>query len=153
MSSEYQTDQTFMRRALELASDARKMDEVPVGALVVNDGAVIGEGHNRVISDLDPSAHAEVVAIRDAASNVGNFRLANSVLYVTMEPCIMCAGAILQARIEKVVFAAWDIRFGAGGSRLNLLESQFLNHQCKVHSGVLEKEAKVLLQSFFSAKR
>ncbi len=142
-----------MRHALMLAHDAQEVGEIPVGALVVRSGEILGKGSNRVITDLDPSAHAEVVAIRDAASRSGNFRLTGSVLYVTLEPCVMCAGAILQARIEKVVFAAWDERFGAAGSQLNLLESPFLNHQCQVHSGVLQEEAGMLLKNFFSSRR
>ncbi len=142
-----------MRHALMLAHDAQEVGEIPVRALVVRSGEILGKGSNRVITDLDPSAHAEVVAIRDAASRSGNFRLTGSVLYVTLEPCVMCAGAILQARIEKVVFAAWDERFGAAGSQLNLLESPFLNHQCQVHSGVLQEEAGMLLKNFFSSRR
>ncbi|NKB64725.1 MAG: tRNA-specific adenosine deaminase [Gammaproteobacteria bacterium] len=153
MSSDYKIQQEFMRHALMLAHDAQEVGEIPVGALVVRSGEILGKGSNRVITDLDPSAHAEVVAIRDAASRSGNFRLTGSVLYVTLEPCVMCAGAILQARIEKVVFAAWDERFGAAGSQLNLLESPFLNHQCQVHSGVLQEEAGMLLKNFFSSRR
>jgi tRNA(adenine34) deaminase len=142
-----------MTRALELARNSRELDEVPVGAVVVIDGEIVGEGHNRCIADHDPSAHAEVVAIRQAALRAKNYRLPKATVYVTLEPCSMCAGAILQARIERVVFGVQDERSGAAGSQLNLLQSPFMNHQCKLESGVLATESQTLIQHFFQNRR
>jgi tRNA(adenine34) deaminase len=146
-------DADYMQEALLEAEKARDFGEVPVGAVVVLDQKVIGRGCNRPITDKDPSGHAEINALRDAASNLGNYRLTGADLYVTLEPCIMCAGAILHARISRVIFGAWDEKTGAAGSRLNLLESSFLNHQTSVVSGVLEQEAGKLLQDFFRSRR
>ncbi len=146
-------DVLYMREALLEAARAQDLGEVPVGAVVVLDHQVIGRGCNRPITDNDPSGHAEINALRDAAANLGNYRLSGADLYVTLEPCIMCAGAILHARISRLVFGARDEKSGAAGSRLNLLESQFLNHQTRVVSGVLEREAAMLLQKFFQSKR
>ncbi len=153
IESRYQVDRRYMERALLLAQQARDRNEIPVGAVVVLADEVVGQGANQSVSEHDPSGHAEIVAIRDAARRVGNYRLNGATLYVTLEPCIMCAGAILHARLERVVFAAWDARYGAAGSRLNLLESPFLNHRCQVESGVLDQRAKVLLHTFFAQKR
>lgn len=146
-------DDGFMRQALALAACAREAGEVPVGAVVVLNDEVIGRGYNRPIGLCDPSAHAEVLAIRDAAAATGNYRLPGASLYVTLEPCIMCAGAILHARIERVVFAARDERFGAAGSAVNLLESEFLNHRCAVLAGVLSDESAAMLKGFFAGRR
>lgn len=143
----------FMQRALTLAKQAGEAGEVPVGAVVVLDDEIIGEGSNRPIAKHDPSAHAEIVAIRDAADRLGNYRLAGATLYVTLEPCIMCAGAILHARIDRLVFAARDRQYGAAGSALNLVESEFLNHRAAVVAGVCEKEAGTLLSGFFENRR
>lgn len=153
MNPESRSDPAFMARALEEAARAEAAGEVPVGAVVVLDGEVIGQGHNRCIPDHDPSAHAEIMAIRDAAHRAGNHRLTGATLYVTLEPCIMCAGAILHARIERLVYAAPDPRFGAAGSALNLLESPFLNHRTRIVSGVMRAEASELLHSFFAGRR
>jgi tRNA(adenine34) deaminase len=142
-----------MTRALELARYSRELDEIPVGAVVVIDGRIVGEGHNRCVTDHDPSAHAEIVAIRRAANTVKNYRLTGASLYVTLEPCSMCAGAILQARIARVVFGAHDERSGAAGSQLNLLQSPFMNHQCKLESGVLATESLTMIQGFFQDRR
>lgn len=143
----------YMREALLEAETARDLGEVPVGAVVVLDHQVIGRGCNRPITDKDPSGHAEINALRDAAIRIGNYRLTGADLYVTLEPCIMCAGAILHARIARLVFGAWDEKTGAAGSRLNLLESEFLNHQTRVVTGVLEQEAGNLLKDFFISRR
>ena len=151
--SQREVDLTYMALAFELAQQASLMDEVPVGAVIVSDGKVIGQGHNQAICCHDPSAHAEVVAIRSACKNTSNYRLTGSTMYVTMEPCIMCAGAILHSRIDRLVFAAFDEKFGACGSLLNLLESKFLNHQCKITSGVMALECGNLLSAFFTKKR
>jgi tRNA(adenine34) deaminase len=146
-------DQRFMRRALELAKQASDLGEVPVGSVVVMNNEIIGEGHNRPVSSHDPTAHAEIMAIRDACNHVDNYRLTGATLYVTLEPCIMCAGAILTSRIERLVFGARDERFGAAGTQVNLVESTFLNHQATVTAGILESVSKVLLQEFFQARR
>ena len=146
-------DRSFMTRALALAAAAREAGDVPVGALVARGGAVLGQGANRVVRDADPSAHAEIVALRAAGAAAGNYRLPGTTLYVTLEPCAMCAGAIVHARAERVVFAAFDPRVGAGGSVFNLLDSPHLNHRCVISSGLLADEAAALLDDFFAARR
>ncbi|MCP3870856.1 MAG: tRNA adenosine(34) deaminase TadA [Gammaproteobacteria bacterium] len=143
-----------MEQALMLARKAGERDEVPVGAVLVQDGVVIGEGWNRPIGERDPTAHAEIVALRDAAARVGNYRLPGTVLYVTLEPCAMCAGAIIHARVERVVFGAYDPRSGAAGSVLDLLPSdQRFNHRVEVRGGLLEESCSNLLKTFFRARR
>ena len=142
-----------MARALELAREAQRHGEVPVGAVIVHEGDVIGEGSNRTISAADPTAHAEVVAIREAAAHLGSWRLVETTLYVTLEPCAMCAGAIVLARIPRVVFGASDPKAGMGGSLDNLLQDRRLNHRCEVTSGVGADESSLLLKSFFQARR
>lgn len=142
-----------MARALESAREAESLGEVPVGAVVVRDDEVLGEGFNRTITDADPTAHAEVVAIRRAAERVGDWRLLESTLYVTLEPCAMCAGAIVLARVPRVVFGASDPKAGMGGSLENLLEDVRLNHRCEVVRGVGREEASRLLEDFFRARR
>ncbi len=142
-----------MQQALRLARHAELMGEVPVGAVVVKQGALVGEGWNRPIEQHDPSAHAEIGAIRMAASTLGNYRIPGTTLYVTLEPCIMCAGAIVQARVERVVFGAEDPRAGAVSSHFHLLQSPQLNHQCEIHSGVLAEESAALLKQFFRQRR
>ena len=146
-------DEQFMRRALELARQAESVGEVPVGALVVQDGAVIGEGWNRPVASNDPTAHAEIEALRAAAAHVANYRLGNATLYVTVEPCAMCAGAIVTARIERLVFGARDIRFGAVRSKFALADSELLNHRVQVEEGLFAAEAADLLAEFFRARR
>ena len=130
-------DERFMRRALALARRAQEAGEVPVGAVVVLDGEIIGEGWNQPIRSNDPSAHAEMVALRAAAARRRNYRLPDSTLYVTLEPCAMCAGAIVHARVTRVVYGAADPKSGAAGSVFNLLDSEQLNHRAQISSGVL----------------
>lgn len=142
-----------MRRALALAREAEAAGEVPVGALVVLDGEVIGEGWNRPICSNDPTAHAEIVAMRDAAVRVGNYRLTGADLYVTLEPCLMCAGAMVHARIRRLVFGAADPRAGAAGTVFEVLESPALNHRVTVTGGVLAQPGGELLRRFFRARR
>jgi len=142
-----------MERALELARCAEAEGEVPVGAVVVANGEVIGEGWNRPIALHDPTAHAEIHAIRDAAIQQKNYRIPGSTLYVTLEPCAMCAGAIVHARIERVVFAATDPRSGAAGSQFQLLQHSALNHHCQIESGVMGEESSELLRDFFRRRR
>ncbi len=142
-----------MRRALALAARAEAMGEVPVGALLVRDGEVLGEGWNQPIAAQDPTAHAEVVALRAAAARVGNYRLAGTTLYVTLEPCPMCAGAIVLARVARVVFGAPDPLAGAGGSVFDLLRARELNHRTEVVGGVLADECAARLKAFFQARR
>ena len=147
-------EQRFMHHALELAQRAQAEGEVPVGALLVLDGRVIGEGWNRPINSRDPTAHAEIMALRVAARSKGNYRLPGSTLYVTLEPCCMCAGAIVHARVEKVVFGAWDRKSGAAGSVFDLLPSdQRFNHRVAAQGGVLHKESSDLLKAFFRRRR
>ena len=147
------TDFHWRREALALAREAGAADEVPVGALVVKDGEVFGRGFNRPIGGHDPTAHAEVMAMRDAAQRLGNYRLVDCTLYVTLEPCVMCAGAIMLARIASVVFGAADPKTGACGSVVDLFAESRLNHHARVQGGVLAEESAALLSSFFAARR
>ena len=147
------TDEIYMQRALELAEQAQKADEVPVGAVLVMDGKIVGEGYNQVISLSDPSAHAEAQAIRAAGQAIDNYRLVNSTLYVTLEPCAMCAGAILHARIARLVFGADDPRAGAVHSVYDLIAQPRLNHQLSWTGGVLAEECGERLRSFFAQRR
>ena len=142
-----------MRAALELAAQAEACGEVPVGAVVVKDGEIVGRGYNHPISAHDPTAHAEVIALRDAAQRLQNYRLGGCELYVTLEPCVMCAGAILHARIARVVYGAPDPKTGACGSVLDLFAETRLNHHAEVTPGVLRPDAAALLQRFFLARR
>ena len=142
-----------MTRALELARQARDRGEVPVGAIVVHDGAVIGEGFNQPISLADPSAHAEMQAIRMAARRLDNYRLLDATLYVTLEPCAMCAGAMVHARIKRLVYGAADPKTGATGSVFNLVQTERLNHRLEVEGGVMKKECGELLKDFFRKRR
>lgn len=146
-------DSRWMTHALDLAREAGSLGEVPVGAVIVRDGTVVGEGFNRTITDADPSAHAEVVAIRQAAARQGDWRLIDCTLYVTLEPCAMCAGAIVLARIPRVVYSASDPKAGMAGSLENLLEDERLNHRCEVVRGVERDAASRLLKDFFRARR
>lgn len=148
------TDEDYMRIALELARLGAAVGEVPVGAVVVRDGEIIGRGYNAPISLNDPSAHAEIQAMRDAASNVGNYRLVDCTLYVTLEPCVMCVGAMQHARIARLVFGARDPKTGACGSVINLIGESRLNHHLKqMTDGVLADECSRLLSDFFAARR
>ena len=148
-----EADTAAMRVALVAAGQAAAAGEVPVGAVVVADGAVIATGHNRSICDSDPSGHAEIVALRAAAESLGNYRLANASLYVTLEPCVMCVGAIVQARVSRVVFGAYDAKAGALGSATDLSDSKALNHRFEINGGLLADECGVLLKVFFQARR
>jgi len=142
-----------MREALQLAQAAALAGEVPVGALVVQGERVIGRGSNRPISGCDPTAHAEVVALRDAAKHLGDYRLGGTTLYVTLEPCIMCAAALVHARVDRVVFGAWDPKAGGAGSIANVFNIRELNHRVDVFGGVLAAECGALLSDFFRARR
>jgi tRNA(adenine34) deaminase len=146
-------DQSFMQRALELARDAQALGEVPVGALIVLDGAIVGEGFNCPISSNDPTAHAEVQALRAAAQALGNYRLPGTTLYVTLEPCVMCAGAIVHARVARVVFGACDPKTGACGSVLDLFAERRINHHAELVRGVLAEECGQQLREFFARRR
>lgn len=148
-----QRDEEWMQRALDLARAGAALGEVPVGALVVRDGELIGEGCNGPISRHDPTAHAEIQAMRAAAQRVGNYRLVGASLYVTLEPCAMCAGAMFHARIARVVFGAADPKTGACGSVINLFDETRLNHHGKVVGGVLLEPCSALLTNFFKARR
>jgi tRNA(adenine34) deaminase len=147
------TDTEFMRRALELAHGAQVAGEVPVGALVALGGEVIGEGWNRPIAVHDPTAHAEIIALRAAALRRGNYRLEASTLYVTLEPCAMCLGAAINARVARVVFGAWDLKAGACGSVFDLTREPRLTHRPDVFGGVCADECRALLRTFFEARR
>lgn len=147
------SDEGFMKEALRLAMEAGAMGEVPVGAVVVKDEEIIGRGFNAPISRQDPTAHAEIVALREAARRLGNYRLPGCALYVTLEPCAMCAGAIIHARIARVVFGARDPKTGACGSVANLFGEPRLNFHATVTDGVLAGECGALLTNFFAAKR
>lgn len=142
-----------MQQALELAHEAQRAGEVPVGAVVVRDGVVVGRGYNRPISSHDPTAHAEIVALRDAANRLNNYRLGECELFVTLEPCAMCAGAMLHARIARVVYGARDPKTGACGSVIDLFAESQLNHHTAIVGGVLAESAAALLQSFFFERR
>ncbi len=146
-------DEHHMRRALSIAREGGSLGEVPVGAVVVLDGEVIGEGYNAPISRHDPTAHAEIQAMRAAAQRIGNYRIAGANLFVTLEPCSMCAGAMMHARIARVVFGAADPKTGACGSVIDLFAEQRLNHHAEVIGGVLVKECGALLKDFFKERR
>ncbi len=146
-------DLKFMKLALDLAKKAESKNEVPVGAVIVKDGEVIGRGMNRSISDHDPTSHAEINAIREAAKAIGNYRLKDCLIYVTLEPCAMCVGAIQHARISKIFYGASDPKTGACGSVVNLIRIEEINHHTEVCSGLLEKECGQVLKDFFLAKR
>lgn len=142
-----------MSRAIELAREAEAAGEVPVGAVIVKDGMVLGEGWNRPISTSDPSAHAEMIAMRAAAQELGNYRLLDTTLYVTLEPCAMCAGAMVHARVKRLVYAATDPRAGAAGSVFNIVQHTALNHRLEMTAGVLAEECSTMLRRFFAARR
>jgi tRNA(adenine34) deaminase len=145
--------ETHMQAALELAREAGCAGEVPVGAVVVVAGKIVGRGHNAPISTRDPTAHAELRAIRAAAAAIGNYRLEEATLYVTLEPCVMCAGALVAARIRRLVFGARDLRFGGVRSKFRIADSELLNHRVEIVEGVLAVECVELLRRFFEAKR
>lgn len=143
----------FMEEAIKEAKKAEALGDVPVGAVAVKDGIIIGRGHNKKEIENDPAGHAEIAALKEAAAAVNNWRLSEVTLFVTMEPCPMCAGAILQARIKTLVFGAWDMNWGACGSKLNLLEPNKFNHNIEVIGGIKEKECADLTENFFQRRR
>jgi tRNA(adenine34) deaminase len=143
----------WMREALAEAAKAMAVDDVPIGAVAVRDGMIVGRGHNRKEADRDPTAHAEMIALREAARTLGGWRLVGVTLYGTLEPCAMCAGAMIQARLPRLVWAADDPKAGAGGSVLNLLQHEQLNHRVEVIRGVLEEDAQAQLRAFFESLR
>ena len=147
------TDIDLMWAALAEAEKARLSEEVPVGAIVALSGEIIGSGFNRTIQDCDPSAHAEIVAVRQASTNKNNHRLNGATVYVTLEPCAMCVCAMIQARVQRLVFGAYDSKAGAVGSVLDLSESKELNHRIEVNGGLLDAECSMILKDFFAAKR
>jgi tRNA(adenine34) deaminase len=147
------SDEHFMREALKEAQQAFEADEVPIGAVIVKDGEVLARAHNLREKLNDPTAHAELISIKSASAKLNSWRLLDTTLYVTLEPCPMCAGAIVLARIKRVVFGAIDPKAGAAGTLMNLLNDARLNHQVEFTSGVLAEESKKLLQSFFSRLR
>ena len=151
--TEQEVDAGFMRRALELAGQAARAGEVPVGALIVDEGAIVGEGWNRPIGSVDASAHAEIGAIREACRKLGNYRLPGATLYVTLEPCVMCVGAIMHARIARIVYGAADSKTGACGSVVDLFAEERLNHHALVTGGLLADESAALLREFFAGRR
>jgi tRNA(adenine34) deaminase len=146
-------DLEFMRLALREAEAARELDEVPVGAVIVQDGEVIGSGHNQTRTRIDPTAHAELIAVRASAERVGAQRLVGAVCYTTLEPCFMCAGALSHARIARVVWGARDLKFGGCASLGNVLTDERLNHRATITEGVLAAESAALLREFFQSKR
>ena len=147
------SDQFWMREALEVASQGAAIGEVPVGAVIVKDGTVLAQAHNRREHTKDPTAHAELIVIRLAAASIGDWRLTGTTLYVTLEPCAMCSGAIVLARIPRVVYAASDPKAGAAGTLFNLLQDKRLNHYVDVTQGILAEESCHLLKSFFRNRR
>jgi tRNA(adenine34) deaminase len=148
-----ETDNILMERAIHLAREAQSVGEVPVGALIFFEGEIIGEGWNRPIRDHDPTAHAEITALREAGRKLQNYRLVGATLYVTLEPCVMCMGAISHARIQRIVYGATDPKRGAAGSALQLADADFLNHRIEVSGGLLEETCSALLLDFFRARR
>jgi tRNA(adenine34) deaminase len=146
-------DEQYMREALRLAGEAGRSGEVPVGAVVIASGQIVGRGANATISQNDPTAHAEMLALREAARNLGNYRLLDSTLYVTMEPCAMCAGALVAARVGRLVFGTRDLRFGAVRSKFRIADSDLLNHRVEIVEGVLAAECLQGLQRFFEQRR
>jgi len=146
-------DEGFLREALDLARDAERDGEVPVGAVVVLNGRVIGRGQNSPITRNDPTAHAEILALREAAAATGNYRLEGATMYATLEPCVMCAGALVAARVSRLVFGARDLRFGGVRSKFQLADAEVLNHRLQIVEGVLGAECAELLQRFFNSRR
>lgn len=146
-------DQAFMQRAFELAQQAEQINEIPVGAVVVADGKIIGEGFNQSITLNDPSAHAEMLAIKQAGQTLQNYRMLDCTLYVTLEPCPMCAGLLIHSRIKRLVFAASDLKTGAAGSAFNMIQHEKHNHKIETTKGVLAEQCSALLSTFFKRRR
>lgn len=147
------SDLDLMARALQLAREAERAGEVPVGAVIVKDGVIVGEGWNRPISSNDPTAHAEIVAMRAAAQNLQTYRLLDTTLYVTLEPCPMCAGAMVHARVKRLVYAATDPRAGAAGTIFNIVQHPSLNHRMECEAGLMGEECGAMLRAFFQGRR
>ena len=147
------SDDYYMRAALELALEAEHNNEVPVGAVIVLGGEIIGRGRNAPIALNDPTAHAEILALREAAGKIANYRLEQATMYVTVEPCVMCAGALVAGRLSRLVFGARDLRFGGVRSKFRIADSEVLNHRLQVTEGVLGAECTELMQRFFAARR
>jgi len=146
-------DESYLLMALDLAREAGQAGEVPVGAIVVHNEQVIGRGRNSPISTNDPTAHAEILAMREAGASLGNYRLENTTMYVTLEPCVMCAGALVAARVSRLVFGARDLRFGGVRSKFRVADADVLNHRVEIVEGVLGAECTLLLQKFFNGRR
>jgi tRNA(adenine34) deaminase len=153
MDERRRADEEFMTEALDLAREAERAGEVPVGAVVVVDGQIIGRGRNAPVELHDPTAHAEMLALREAAAALGNYRVERATLYSTLEPCVMCAGALVAARIERLVFGARDLRFGGVRSKFRVADSELLNHRVEIIEGVMGAECAELMQRFFSRRR
>jgi tRNA(adenine34) deaminase len=149
----FQRDDVFMREALALARQAEASGEVPVGAVVVVDGQIVGRGFNSPIAKSDPTAHAEILALREAGATLRNYRLEAATLYATLEPCVMCAGALVSARVRRLVFGARDLRFGGVRSKFHLADSELLNHRVEIVEGVLAAECVELVKNFFERRR
>jgi len=147
------SDEKFMREALQLARLAQAAGEVPVGAVVVVEGEIVGRGFNQPIGRNDPTAHAEILALREASARTQNYRLEHADVFATLEPCVMCAGALVHARIRRLVFAGRDLRFGGVRSKFRLADSELLNHQVRVEEGLLAADCVLLLEAFFQLKR
>jgi tRNA(adenine34) deaminase len=146
-------DELFMKSAIEEAKKALRKKEVPIGAVLVKDGKIIARGHNSSITLSDPSGHAEIITLRRGGKSLGNYRLTETDIYVTVEPCIMCMGALLHARVKRLIFGAYDYRAGAAGSLLDISSDERLNHKIEVTPFVLEVECRTLMQGFFRSKR
>jgi tRNA(adenine34) deaminase len=150
----WDADEHFMRLAIDAAREAESIGEVPVGAVLVDaEGNIVATGSNRTIIDSDPTAHAEILALRAAGKHVGNYRFTGSTVYSTIEPCAMCAGALVNARVARLVFGAHDVRFGAVETHFRVCDSEILNHRMEIESGVLADECRALMQAFFRARR
>ena len=148
-----EVDAQWMRQALAAAHEAQQRDEVPVGTCIVSGAGLLAVAGNRTRTDRDPTAHAEIVALREAARKIGNYRLAGAVVYSTIEPCAMCAGALIQARVQRLVYGAPDERAGAVASRFQICDADFLNHRIEITAGVLEQECREVMQEFFRSRR
>ncbi|MEQ1949056.1 MAG: tRNA adenosine(34) deaminase TadA [Bryobacteraceae bacterium] len=153
ISNDFLQHEEFMRQALKLAREAEAAGEVPVGAVIVLDGKIIGCGRNSPVSASDPTAHAEILALREAGRAIGNYRIEGASLYATLEPCVMCAGALVAARITKLVFGARDLRFGGVRSKFQIADSDVLNHRIVITEGILGAECTQLIQDFFAKRR
>src|ERR1051326_8799863 len=152
-SAPVEEHERWMREALRAAREAQTRDEVPIGCCVVAGAELIAQSGNRTRTDCDPTAHAEIVALREAAAKIGNYRLADAIVYSTIEPCAMCAGALIQARIRRLIYGAPDERAGAVVSRFRICDTDFLNHRIEISAGVLEAECRALMQEFFRSRR